>query len=143
MKTATRLVLAAVLLVGGTVGIGNAQVLDKMTFKTDFPFVAGNTTLPAGAYTITPVDDDPMLLELSNGKVTVLLDTVGDNTTPAPSKDEVTFNKYGDTYVLHAIRDAGSQGGAEMIPMRAEKRHEKAHGTPTQHKVGTTNTSKP
>jgi hypothetical protein len=51
MRMATRLVLAAAVLVTTTAASANAQVLDRITFKTNFPFVAGNTTLPAGSYT--------------------------------------------------------------------------------------------
>lgn len=143
MKIATRLVLAAALLAVAGVGTANAQVLDKMTFKTSFPFVVGNTTLPAGSYTLAPVDDDPSVLEVSNGKVSVVLETEGERPNPMPSKDEVTFNKYGNAYVLHEIFDADSQTGAVIVPSRAEKRHQKAHGTPTQHTLATTKTPKP
>jgi hypothetical protein len=48
MKIATRFVLVAALLAAASVGTASAQVLDRMTFKTNFAFVAGNTTLPAG-----------------------------------------------------------------------------------------------
>jgi hypothetical protein len=75
MRMATRLVLAAAVLVSATAASANAQVTDRITFKTNFAFVAGNTTLPAGSYTVTPMDDDPSVLQLSNGKVSVLLDT--------------------------------------------------------------------
>jgi hypothetical protein len=135
MRMATRLVLAAAVLVTATAASANAQVLDRITFKTNFPFVAGNTTLPAGSYTVTPMDDDPAILELSNGKVSVLLDTEADRPARTPSKTEVTFNKYGNTYVLHEIVDPEAQGGAVILPSHAEKRHQKAHGTATPQAV--------
>jgi hypothetical protein len=141
MKIATRFVLAAALLAAGSAGTANAQVLDKMTFKTDFPFVAGNTTLPAGTYTLTPADDDPSVVEVSNGKASVLLETEGERPSRPPAKSEVSFNKYGDTYVLHEIFDADSQTGAVMVPSRAEKRQQKAHATPTEHTVATSKAS--
>jgi hypothetical protein len=142
MRMATRLVLAAAVLVTTTAASANAQVLDRITFRTNFPFVAGNTTLPAGSYTVTPMDDDPSVLELSNGKVSVLLDTEGDQPGRAPSKTEVTFNKYGNTYVLHEIVDPEAQGGAVILPSHAEKRHQKAHGTPTPQAVAASKTPK-
>jgi hypothetical protein len=51
MRMATRLVLATVVLVTAAAASANAQVVDRITFKTNFPFVAGNTTLPAGSFT--------------------------------------------------------------------------------------------
>ena len=141
MRIATCLVLAAAF-VAAAAGAANAQVTDRITFKTNFPFVAGNTTLPAGNYTVTPLDDDPGVLELSNGKVSVLLDTEADRPSRMPSKTEVTFNKYGNTYILHEIVDPEAQGGAVVLPVRAEKRHQKAHGTPTAQAVPASKTSK-
>ena len=142
MRMATRLVLAAAFVAAVGTVTANAQVTDRITFKTNFPFVAGNTTLPAGNYTVTPLDDDPSVLELSNGKVSVLLDTEADRPSRMPSKTEVTFNKYGNTYVLHEIVDPEAQGGAIVVPARAEKRHQKAHGTPTAQTVPASRTSK-
>ena len=81
------------------------------------------------------------ILRLSNGKVSVLLETEGDRPSRPPSKTEVTFNKYGDTYVLHEIVDPEAQAGAVMLPLHAEKRHQKAHGTPTAHTVTASKTS--
>ena len=135
MRMASRLVLAAAVLVAATAASANAQVTDRIRFKTNFSFVAGNTTLPAGSYTVTPMDDDPSVLELSNGKVSVLLETQADRPARMPSKTEVTFNKYGNAYVLHEIVDPEAQGGAVILPLHAEKRHQKAHGTPTPQAV--------
>jgi hypothetical protein len=143
-QIATRLILAAAVLATAGAGTMNAQVLDRMTFKTDFPFVAGNTTLPAGSYRLAPVvDDNPMVLELTNGRVSVLLETNGESLERPPAKSEVRFNKYGDTYVLHEILDADAQTGAVIVPSRAEKRHQKGSGKPTQHSLATTKTAKP
>jgi hypothetical protein len=54
----------------------------------------------------------------------------------------VTFNKYGNTYVLHEIVDPEAQGGAVILPSHAEKRHQKAHGTPTPQAVAASKTPK-
>jgi hypothetical protein len=83
-----------------------------------------------------------MVLELSDGKVTVLLETEGTRPSRPPSKSEVTFNKYGDTYVLREIWDAEAQSGAVMVSSRAEKRHEKANGKATQQGVPATKSPK-
>jgi hypothetical protein len=54
----------------------------------------------------------------------------------------VTFNKYGNTYVLHEIVDPEAQGGAVILPSHAEQRHQKAHGTPTPQAVAASKTPK-
>jgi hypothetical protein len=142
MRIATRSVLVAAFVAALAVGTANAQVIDSIAFKTNFSFVAGNTTLPAGSYTVKSVDDDPSILELSNGRVSVLLATEGDRPSRMPSNAEVTFNKYGNTYVLHEIVDPAAEGGAVMLPSHAEKRHQKAHGTPTPQTVPASKTTK-
>jgi hypothetical protein len=134
MKIATRFVLATAVL-AASAATANAQVLDRVTFKTNFAFVAGNTTLPAGNYIVAPLDDDPSVLQLSNGKVSVLLETEPDRPAATPSKLEVKFNKYGNTYVMHEILDPSAQRGAVILPLRAEKRHQKAEGPSTRHAV--------
>jgi hypothetical protein len=141
MRIATRLVLAAAFVTAVGVGTAHAQAIDSMVFRTNFPFVAGDTTLPAGNYTVKSVDDDPSILELSNGKVSVLLATEGDRPSRLPANGEVKFNRYGNTYVLHEIVDPEAEGGAVVLPSHAEKRHQKAHGTPTPRTVPASKTT--
>ena len=42
----------------------SAQITGAVEFTTSFPFTVGNTTVPAGNYTIRPDDDNPQILEL-------------------------------------------------------------------------------
>ena len=141
MKMAARLVLTATVLAAG-LATAQAQVIDRINFKTNFPFVAGNTALPAGTYTVAALDDDPSILQLTNGRVSVLLETEGDQPGRMPSRTEVRFHKYGDTYVLHEIVDVAAEGGRVILPSHAEKRHQKAHATPTPYAVAASVTPK-
>ena len=108
------LVAAAVIL--GTGAPARAQLIDTMKFKTSFPFVAAGTTMPAGAYTVTPVPGDNSLMRLSNGQTSVLMFTENDAPRRPPRIDEVTFTKQGETYVLREIWDASTGSGVEPIP---------------------------
>jgi hypothetical protein len=99
-----------------------AQLVDTLKFQTSFPFMIGRTTMPAGAYTITPVQGDNALMRLSNGQASVLVFTENDSPQHPPKIDEVTFTRHGDRYVLSSIWDAGTVSGVEPVAS--------AHGTP-------------
>ena len=76
-----------------------AQITNSVEFTTSFPFTVGNTTVPAGSYTIRPDDDDPNILALTGARADVLFQTENKVQESLPSKTEVTFNRYGDGYV--------------------------------------------
>ncbi len=113
--------LAAGALVLVSAGAANAQLPETMRFTTTFPFTVGSTTLPAGSYTITPLPQDNALLQISNGRTTILMMTENDAPRVRPHQDEVTFVKRGDTYVLKDIWDAATSSGVESLPTRAER----------------------
>ena len=113
--------LAAGALVLISAGAANAQLPETPRFKTTFPFMVGSTALPAGEYTITPLPQDNALLEISNGRRSVLLMTENDAPKVRPQKDEVTFVKRGDTYVLKDIWDSSTASGVESLPTHAER----------------------
>ena len=112
-----------------TAGSADAQITNAMKFTTTFPFMVGRQSMPAGAYTITPLEIDNSLMQLTNGHTTVLLLTERDRPKAAPRQDEVIFAKRGDTYVLREIWDASTLTGAETIEFHSphSSHHEKAH----------------
>jgi hypothetical protein len=106
------------------VGVGrtaNAQVNEAIKFTTTFPFSAGNTTFPAGAYTVRPLENDHSVMLISNGTNMKLLDVIPTGTAAKqPVKDEVVFRKEPAGYVLSQIWDAADGSGVQTIPSKAE-----------------------
>jgi hypothetical protein len=139
MKIAIRTGMFVVLagLMGATVA--SAQVTETIQFQTTFPFTVGNTSYPAGSFTIKPAEDtDLSVLEISNGTTTTLLVVEAESPEPnQPVKDEVVFKKYGDQYVLSDIWDQSDGTGARAEMSRAEQRQAKQQGTPTKESVST------
>jgi hypothetical protein len=130
-------------LIGATAA--SAQMTERMQFKTTFPFTAGNTTYPAGTFSVKPADDaDNTVLEISNGTTTTLLVVQPEELHPNQKvKDEVVFRKYGDRYVLSDIWDASSGTGARAEMSAAERRHAaKHHGKPTKESVPSSKSSR-
>jgi hypothetical protein len=138
MKIGVRTLLFVMLtgLVGATAA--SAQVTETMQFKTTFPFTVGNTTFPAGSFTVKPADDgDNTVLEISSGKTVALLEVEPETMGPNQQvRDEVVFKKYGDQYVLCDIWDQADGSGVHAQTSRAEQRYAKKHGgEPTRESV--------
>jgi hypothetical protein len=116
-------------------GIQNAsaQITEPVEFTTSFPFTAGNATLPAGSYTITPDDDSPAMLRLSGANTSVFVETQNAETNEIPGKTEVVFKRFGNGYVLKQIWIEGSKEGAETLTVEAEHHVAKSDAQGDQH----------
>jgi phosphoribosylcarboxyaminoimidazole (NCAIR) mutase len=135
MRSLVRFVLAAsgiVLLIG--VQAAEAQVTGPVEFATTFPFAVGNTTVPAGSYTIRPDNDNPQILELTGPHTAVFFEVTILPAARTPDKTEVVFKRYGQSYVLKDVWIAGS-GGAETLTVEAERHHASAGTSTTEHHV--------
>jgi hypothetical protein len=122
MGNMKRHVLSALVAAGfvlASAGAANAQLVTTMKFTTNFPFMVGSRSMPAGAYTVTPMEGDHSLMEITNGHTSALLMTEKDTPKVEPRQDEVIFTRRGDTYVLQEIWDASSSIGAEAIQVHA------------------------
>jgi hypothetical protein len=135
MRSLVRFVLAAggiVLLIG--VQAAEAQVTGPVKFATTFPFTVGNTTVPAGSYTIRPDADDPQILELIGLRTAVFFEVTIPPAGPTPDKTEIVFKRYGQGYVLKDVWIGGS-GGAEAVTVEAERHHARAGTSTTEQHV--------
>lgn len=111
----------------------SAQIGEPVEFTTSFPFTAGNATLPAGRYTITPDDDNPAMLRLTGAHTSVFVETQNAVARQIPSKTDVVFKRYGDGYVLKAIWIGGSNEGAETLPVEGERHLARSDSKGEQH----------
>jgi len=89
-----------------------AQLAEYMTFRTNFPFVVGNATLPAGAYTIRRTEDSQSVYMVS-GPRSVFLVANPTSHPPSidPAKDEVIFQKFGDQFVMSEVWEGDDSTG--------------------------------
>jgi len=121
-------ILAAGIVLLAGVHNASAQIENELDFTTSFAFTVGNTTVPAGRYTITPVEDDPWVLELKGGRTSVVFETQRATPNEVPSKDEIVFQRYGDQYVLKNIWTEGSGTGYVTEPAAREAHISRHHG---------------
>ena len=128
-------IAGGILMLAGVQNAGAQITENGVKFTTSFPFTVGNTTVPAGSYTIRPDDDDPGIFELSGAHTSVLFNTENVQARKTPSKSEVVFQRYGDGYVLKDIWVEGSDTGAETTAAEGERHVAKNHGSATEHRV--------
>ena len=89
-----------------------AQLADYMTFRTTFPFIVGNATLPAGSYSIRRVDETQAVY-IVTGPRSVFLQANPTSHPPSidPTKDEVIFQKFGDQFVMSEVWEGEDSTG--------------------------------
>jgi hypothetical protein len=113
----------------------SAQIATSIEFTTSFPFTVGNATMPAGSYTVTPVDEGQQVLELTGEKTSVLFLIENVQPKETPSKDEIVFTRYGDHYVLKNIFTAGSDIGYVSEAALGERHVSKHVGATTESRI--------
>jgi hypothetical protein len=144
MKSLFRsIVLAVGMLALAGVHNASAQIDNTVEFTTSFAFTVGNTTVPAGSYTIAPADgEDPKVLELKGGRTSVLFETESAQAKQTPSKTEVVFSRYVNGYVLKNIWVDGSDTGYVTENALGERHISKRGGSSSEHRIAARKTAK-
>jgi hypothetical protein len=112
-------------------GEARAQIIGNLEVDVPFQFHAGNVKLPAGKYIIRPLDDsDLTVMEISSadGSISALFDVEDMQANSTPTKSELIFNKYGNSYFLSKLFDEGNPDGSKVLP---KSRYEQRMGTAT------------
>lgn len=96
------------------VGTAQAQINEPIKFSTAFPFRVGEVTLPAGSYTIRPLENVLDVMEISNGRDAAFFDAEDVSVrNGAKIQNQVVFTKTGNTYTLSKIVDASERTEVE------------------------------
>ena len=89
-----------------------------------FDFVVRGKTLPAGEYEIRRLMDEPIGLLIRNvhdKHDNLVFETEPKIDRAITKRDELIFNRYGDTYFLAEVVTAGEQTGEELNPSHKER----------------------
>ena len=100
------------------------QIIGNLEADIPFQFHVGNTTLPAGRYTIHELKGSEltvMQISSADGKQSALFGVESAQARTTPDKSEMIFNKYGDRYFLSEMFDAGNADGSGLAPSRDER----------------------
>ena len=100
-----------------------AQAQEPLVVNIPFDFVAGNTHLPAGEYTLKISEPMHSLILISRKDTTM---SAFINTNPAVSsapqtKSKLIFNRYGDRYFLAQVWEQGYAQGRQLLKSPREK----------------------
>ncbi|HJQ23797.1 MAG TPA: hypothetical protein VKA60_07755 [Blastocatellia bacterium] len=105
-----------------------AQVVDGIKADIPFEFTVRNLTLPAGSYTIKPLNSAPgpmMVITTAEGKAMTVFPTMDAQLHQPPRDAELVFHRVGDQYFLYEVFEQGNSLGAMLPRPRAERRLEK------------------
>ena len=99
-----------------------AEMSQKLIVQVPFGFHVGNSTLPAGEYTVaTDAGSHLVRLRSADWKSAVMILTNAVQTFPAPGEGKLIFTRYGDEYFLSSIWKAGEDTGNELSKSRRER----------------------
>jgi hypothetical protein len=98
----------------------------SVVFTAPFPFYVGNVKLPAGSYRITEPNENTDIVLIRNiaGTKEEFINFIPTSSLEPQKKNDVTFQKYGDTGYLQALSLAGDTDGIEFPRTKAEARAE-------------------
>ena len=116
--------LACGLLAAVTVATAYAQ-MPGTTLRVTIPFAfsVSGKILPAGEYEIRRITDEPqglIISSLADRHERAMFQTIPVEARKVPSRTEIVFHRYGDSYFMSEVFSAG-QNGRELLPSRQER----------------------
>jgi len=128
MKSAKNRILvsfAAVLVMGLTISNGPLHA-QSTALKVEIPFAfhAGDSTLPAGTYTVTRQGDAIRITDGNGHAAAVVSNSVANRAKGATS--ELAFNRYSGEYFLEEVRWIGYNSAQGLMKSRTESELAKA-----------------
>jgi hypothetical protein len=141
-STTEKLVVHGAALVALTivVFVSSAQITQGIKFKMTESLVVRNTTLPAGNYTVGPVQgNDLSVLEVASasGKPSVMVEVEAVQPGAGQSGTVLLFNKYKNVLALSQVFPGGGAQGYQLSPGHPEKQAAKSEKPTTKTVVGT------
>jgi hypothetical protein len=104
----------------------NAQVMNKVSIRVPFDFVAGGKQMPAGRYTVRRIGSDAQtVLVISNedGRTSAIILTNAGEANPTAAA--FVFRRHGDRHFLAEISMPGTASVRELTKTGAERRLER------------------
>jgi len=92
-----------------------------------FAFSIGEKTFPAGAYSVTRVNQDKSMLRLRrvDGQETINIVTSPVQAKETPKTAKLIFRRYGKTYFLFQIWESDEDQGRQLSKSRTERAFER------------------
>ncbi len=114
----------------------HAQITNAIEASVTYPFVVGNTTLPAGRYIFRmsqATDLQAMTITNAVADTSVEITVRQSDNSDTPKHNELVFNRYGDKEFLTKIYEAGASTGIAVDQSPQEARLQKQGQHPVEH----------
>jgi hypothetical protein len=100
-----------------------AQAQDRLAVDVPFDFVAGNTPLPAGEYTVqvSAPTHSIILISRKDSNTSAFINTNAAVSSQPQSESKLVFNRYGDRYFLSQVWQEGNAEGRQLLKSGREK----------------------
>jgi malonyl CoA-acyl carrier protein transacylase len=136
MKTRA-LVMAAVMALTAIASTRVAQAQEPLVVNIPFDFVAGNSQLPAGEYTVKVSAPTHSLILISRKDATAsaFINTNAAVSAEPQSESKLIFNRYGDRYFLAQVWQQGYAQGRQLLKSSREKEVALSANIQTQSRV--------
>jgi hypothetical protein len=100
-----------------------AEAQQSMAVNIPFDFVAGNTQLPAGEYTVkvSAPTHSLILVSRKDSTTSAFIITNAAVSSMPQAESKLVFNRYGDRYFLSQVWSEGNSQGRQLLKSTREK----------------------
>jgi hypothetical protein len=100
-----------------------AQAQQPLVVNVPFDFVAGNTQLPAGEYTVevSAPTHSLILVSRKDSTASAFINTNAAVSSTPQAESKLIFNRYGDRYFLSQVWREGYAQGRQLVKSSREK----------------------
>jgi hypothetical protein len=122
MKTRT-LVMAGMMALTAMASTRVAQAQEPLVVNIPFDFVAGNTQMPAGEYSVKTLGptNAMILIARKDSAASAFINTNAAVTSEPKTESKLIFDRYGDRYFLSQVWTAGNACGRQLLKSTREK----------------------
>jgi hypothetical protein len=122
MKTRA-LVIAGVMALTAIASTRVAQAQEPMVVNIPFDFVAGNSKLPAGEYSVKTSGplNTLILISRDDSTASAFVSTQPAVASEPKTESKLVFNRYGDRYFLSQVWTAGNSSGRQLLKSNRER----------------------
>ena len=101
----------------------NGQTIRPASAQIPFEFIVGATTVSAGEYIVSSANQDgsALLIRNANGHEATIQLTHSIQSRRNKAESRFVFHRYGQTYFLAEVWQAGDSTGWELSPSKAER----------------------
>jgi hypothetical protein len=100
-----------------------AQAQQSLVINIPFDFVAGNTQLAAGEYTVkvSVPTHSLILISRKDSTASAFINTYAAVSNTPQAESKLVFNRYGDRYFLSQVWSEGNSQGRQLVKTSREK----------------------